>query len=119
MAIHPNALGKAVAEIRAAKGWTQKHIAEVSGFTVNYLSLIENGERVLSLDGLNRLAKAFDVPAEWIMFLAGGPNTGKYKRLTEATKAAIRSVIAGVEEKANARDTCGADVIRGTSQPKA
>ena len=56
MEIHPKGLGKAVAEVRRARGVTQKEVAKLSGFTVNFLSLVENGERALSLDGLNRLA---------------------------------------------------------------
>ncbi len=94
MEIHPKGLGKAVADVRRSRAMTQRLVAERSGFTVNYLSLVENGERVLSLDGLNRLAKAFKVPVEWIVFLGAEPRKGRFAGLSEATKDAIKAAIA-------------------------
>lgn len=92
--IETKKLGQAIGEIRRLRGLTQKAVAEKTGLTINFMSLIENGERSVSLETLNRLAKAFQVPAEWITFLAGGkPKNPAFVQLSEVTKEAIRAAL--------------------------
>jgi transcriptional regulator with XRE-family HTH domain len=100
MALDAVELGKAIAQIRKARGLTQKAVAEQSGLTVNYLSLLENGERQPSTETLNRLSKVFQVPAEWIPFLGAkaGPYHSPLAELSKATKEAMWSAIAALNE---------------------
>ena len=104
MTLNPDAVGRAVGEIRTAKGLTQKQLAAQTGLTVNFLSLLENGRRGASLDVVNKLAAALGVPAEFILFLAGdgraGGRTKAFGKLAEVTKDAIRALIAAEPEPA-------------------
>lgn len=71
MKIDASRFGQALKRIRKLRGVTQPVLAEWVGLSVNYLSLVENGERVVSIDALNRLAEALDVPARFLSFLGG------------------------------------------------
>jgi transcriptional regulator with XRE-family HTH domain len=105
MALNPNKLGQAIAEIRRERRLTQRDVAERVGLTVNYISLIENGERQLSLDALNRLAEVFKVPAELVAFLGSEPTEAEgihpdLAELVVETKETIRAAIAADAEVA-------------------
>jgi transcriptional regulator with XRE-family HTH domain len=97
MTLNPNAIGRTLGEIRRAKGLTQREVASQTGLTVNYLSLLENGQRGPSMDVVNKLANALRVPAEFILFLAGdgisASKAGDYRELFKATKDAILELI--------------------------
>lgn len=55
------ALGKRVREVRHARGLTQEGLAEQLGVTPRYLAGIERGERNLTLDSVDALAKQLEV----------------------------------------------------------
>ena len=55
------ALGERVREVRHARGLTQEGLAEQLGVTPRYLAGIERGERNLTLDSVDALAKQLDV----------------------------------------------------------
>jgi transcriptional regulator with XRE-family HTH domain len=74
MSINTEKLGKAIAELRRKRGLTQKTIAEATELTVNYISLVENGERTMSLETLNRFSAALRIPAEFLSFLGSIPS---------------------------------------------
>lgn len=97
MGLNPEALGRTIGEIRKARGLTQRQVAEHTGLTVNYLSLVENGQRGVSVEVVNQLADVFGLPSELILFLAGdgGVNgdAGAFADLIDATKGAIRALI--------------------------
>lgn len=97
MAIDEKELGKAIAEVRGLRGLTQRQLADGAGLTVNYISLLENAERSVSIDTLNRLADVLKVPAEWILFL-GGKSHGRssdpaFTKLARTTKEAMRAYL--------------------------
>lgn len=52
---------------RKAAGWTQKELAERSGFGQPSLSNLENGITGISLEGLQLLAKALDVSVNYLL----------------------------------------------------
>jgi len=98
MTISSKELGRAIAEVRRLRGLTQKAVSERSGLTINYLSLVENGERNVSFDALNKIAEALRVPAGWLTFLGGdtpaGPLAGEeFAELHEATRETLRAAI--------------------------
>jgi len=102
MAIKPEAVGRTIGTIRKAKGLTQRQVATETGLTVNYLSLLENGQRGVSVEVANKLATTLRVPAEFILFLAGDGKAdgkaGKFGELFGATKDAILALIAAESE---------------------
>lgn len=70
-------------------------MAERSGLTLNYISLLETGQRSPSIEAINSLAKALDVPAQFLVFLgSNAPKKGPLKDLFAETEAAIRTALA-------------------------
>jgi transcriptional regulator with XRE-family HTH domain len=97
MGIEAQSLGLAIKEVRQIRKLTQKDVADKSGLTVNYLSLVENGARNIQTETLNAIAKALRVPTQWIVFLGGEvPSRGtpsNFAPLDAATKELIRQTI--------------------------
>src|SRR5262245_31030567 len=105
MTLDAKTLGEAIADVRKRRGLTQREVAEAAGLTINYVSLVENGARAPSQEGLNSLATALGVPAGWITFLAESPDRSAmpkpFAKLTKVTRdlllAAIDAETNGVE----------------------
>ena len=55
-------LAKKIRLLRAARGWSQETLAELCGFFRSYIANIESGKHNVSLDNLERIAEAFEVP---------------------------------------------------------
>lgn len=60
-------IGKHLRDLRAAKGLTQRHVEDRTGILCCYLSRIENGRTVPSVDTLEKLAAAYEIPL-WKIF---------------------------------------------------
>lgn len=60
-------LGAQVREIRRARGLTQEALAEELEVTPRYLAGIERGERNLTLDSVDALAKQLGVEAQALL----------------------------------------------------
>lgn len=52
-------LANSVQRLRQARGWSQEELAARCGLHRTYVGAIERGERNITLDTLDRLAKAF------------------------------------------------------------
>lgn len=50
-------------ELRTARGWKQKDLAERIGATQSTISQLESGERQPSFDLVRSLCRAFEIPA--------------------------------------------------------
>jgi len=61
--------GRNVRQARKDKGWTQEQLAFEAGVKRAYLSEVENGQRNVSLDIVEKLAKALGVSPETLMLL--------------------------------------------------
>jgi len=55
-------LAKKIKLLRATRGWSQETLAELCGFSRSYIANIESGKHNLSLDNLERIAEAFELP---------------------------------------------------------
>jgi transcriptional regulator with XRE-family HTH domain len=55
------AFGNRVRENRKAKGISQEKLADLAGMHRTYIGAIERGEQNVSVDNINRLAKALKV----------------------------------------------------------
>ena len=55
-------LAKKIKLLRATRGWSQETLAELCGFSRSYIANIEAGKHNVSLDNLERIAEAFEVP---------------------------------------------------------
>lgn len=65
-------VGTEVRRWRQTRGLTLAQVGDASGLNVGYLSQIENGKAVPSLDALAAIAGALDVPIAWL-FLDSAP----------------------------------------------
>ena len=65
-------VGGEVRRWRQARGLTLAQVGEGSGLNVGYLSQIENGKAIPSLDALVAIAAALEVPVAWL-FLDSAP----------------------------------------------
>ena len=54
-------LGRRIAELRKAKGFTQEALAEKTGYSVEFISLVERGINAPSVAGCAAVAKALGV----------------------------------------------------------
>lgn len=60
-------IGKHLRDLRMAKGLTQHSVEDRTGILCCYLSRIENGRTVPSVDTLEKLAAAYEIPL-WKIF---------------------------------------------------
>jgi transcriptional regulator with XRE-family HTH domain len=56
------AIGNRIRELREAKGLSQEEIEQRTGLLRCYISLVENGRTIPSLENLERLAAALEIP---------------------------------------------------------
>jgi len=56
-----HALGKRVRKLRKIKKWSQEKMAEASGMHWTYIGQVERGERNLTLQSIQAIAKAFNI----------------------------------------------------------
>ena len=69
-------IGQRLRQLREEKGLSQGDIEKASGLLRCYISRVENGHTVPSLDTLERFAVALDVPLYWLFYSGGGtPST--------------------------------------------
>lgn len=54
-------LGRRIAELRRNKGFTQEQFAEKSGYSIEFVSLVERGVNAPAVAGLEKIAKALGV----------------------------------------------------------
>jgi transcriptional regulator with XRE-family HTH domain len=54
-------LGRRIAELRKAKNYTQEKLAEKTGYSVEFISLVERGVNAPSVSGCSHVAKALGV----------------------------------------------------------
>lgn len=62
-------IGNTIKEIRKRKGFSQQELAKKSEVSQTYLSQIENGERNPTLEVLQKISVALDIPFPVLSFL--------------------------------------------------
>lgn len=97
MAIDKLLLGKAIRQIRELRGVSQAALAKESGLQGNSVALIERGQRGVSMETLNALAEALDVPAACLAMLGtskiagSGDSAGLVKSLQKLIWATVNA----------------------------
>lgn len=56
-------LGSAIRRLRKAKGYSQERFADLCGLHRTYMGSVERGERNVSLDNIERIAKRLGITA--------------------------------------------------------
>lgn len=81
MALHlSRAFGRAVREIRVERGLSQAAVAEAAGVDRAYYGHVERATKSPTLDTVERVARALDVPASVIFELAERLDSGPLNR---------------------------------------
>ncbi|WP_338707396.1 helix-turn-helix transcriptional regulator [Paenibacillus amylolyticus] len=63
-----NTVGERIRAIRKTKGLTQQQLAELSGLDDAYIGSVERGERNFSIDTLEKIVTALQIPAIELFF---------------------------------------------------
>ncbi|MEH2223111.1 helix-turn-helix transcriptional regulator [Nostoc sp.] len=91
-------LNEALRLMRVFHDLAQKELAEKLGISKSYLSEIESGKKVPTLDLLNRYSEVFDIPVSSIMFFSESLNkdvrTEKLRTFVSSKIIAILNFIA-------------------------
>jgi transcriptional regulator with XRE-family HTH domain len=86
--------GKALKLARAARGLSQKELAERAGMDASYISLLESEKRVPTVTTLEALAKALSIPLHLLVLL--GADESELRGLTAEQGAEIASSLLGI-----------------------
>ena len=62
-------LGSQIKELRRLKGYTQAELAELAGVSMHYIGCVERGERTISLQALERIARILEVEISTLFLL--------------------------------------------------
>jgi transcriptional regulator with XRE-family HTH domain len=77
-------IGQRLQELRSARGWSQGDIEKRTGLFRCYISRVENGHTIPSLETLERLASAFEIELYQLFFTGDG----KPKQVSGSTGSA-------------------------------
>lgn len=84
-------VGKRVRELRKARGWTLEQLAEKAGKHYTYIGGLERGDRNVTLEVLNSVAIALEVPLRSLFQLERHPLEEKLNAPSDDILAAINS----------------------------
>lgn len=89
-----------IAEVRKAAGLSQAEMADRLGLSRNFISLVENGNRIPSDRTIADICRVFGVNRVWLETGVGEPFQPKDKR--EELKAVFADVLSGRQSEKNA-----------------
>ncbi len=100
----PMSLSARLIQLRRERDWTQQDVADQVGLHVNQIKRYEAGSAQPSLEGLKKIAKAFSVSTDWLLFedAERGPDEDlklqfeAMNQLTPDEKAVARAVLEGL-----------------------
>ncbi len=67
-------ISKALTLCRTQKGLSKSKLAELSGVSISYISLLEQGKRDPSITSITKICSALNIPTTIFMFLASDTN---------------------------------------------
>jgi transcriptional regulator with XRE-family HTH domain len=83
-------IGETIRNFRLQKGMSQGDIEKRTGLLRCYLSRVENGHTIPSLDTLAKIASAMDVPLGNFFADSGSENGGTTKAVPQLTEDEVR-----------------------------
>ena len=81
--------GRNLRSLRISQDWTQEHLAERLGVSVNFVSFVERGIKSPSFDRLERIAKVFRVPVAQLFEM--GRKNSERQRVDRGSKIRNKS----------------------------
>ncbi len=83
-------IGETIRNFRLQKGMSQGDIEKRTGLLRCYLSRVENGHTIPSLDTLAKIASAMDVPLGSFFADGAGDSTGPARSVPQLTEEEVR-----------------------------
>lgn len=92
-------VGDNIRKLRRERGWTQVFVAESLGVTAPFLTMIESGQRGMSIDFIESISELFDVPPA-VLFANEEPEKSKKenKKLENLKKRLTKKMTKTIEE---------------------
>lgn len=84
-------LGSSIKKCRQIKGLTLESLANKTGLSKSYLSLVESDKRGLSIEALTKVSGALAVPMQLIIYLAS--ETNEIEEMDESLKVQFDRLI--------------------------
>lgn len=81
--------GRNLRYLRISQNWTQEHLAERLGVSVNFVSFVERGIKSPSFDRLEQIAKVFRIPVAQLFELGG--TSSERQRVDRGSKSRGKS----------------------------
>lgn len=94
-----------VKELREARGWSVRQLAEKAGFSHGYIVRIENGERGLSVKVARRIASALEKPVSDVLALNSGTKPAEESTSPDEAEPYVANADDPVMHRLNARDS--------------
>ena len=60
-------MGRNIRDLRIQKGYSQKKLAEIARMNVVYIGSVERGERNITVENLDIIAKALSIPTHLLL----------------------------------------------------
>ena len=116
----PMSLSARLIQLRRERDWTQQDVADQVGLHVNQVKRYEAGSAQPSLEGLKKLARAFSVSTDWLLFedAERGPDEDlrlqfeAMSQLSPEEKGVARAVLEGLLLKHAARQWVGPHTVK-------
>ena len=91
-------MGKRIQHLRKHHGYTQEHLAEMMGVSIQMISNLERGIKAIRIDNLIHLSQILEVSTDYI--LTGKENrqdfhslTSRIARLSDEDRATIEMIV--------------------------
>lgn len=92
-------VGDNIRKLRRERGWTQAFVAESLGVTAPFMTMIESGQRGMSIDFIENISEFFDVPPASLFSAEEQKNSEKgNKKLENLKKRLTKKMIKTIEE---------------------
>ena len=117
MAFDAQKLGSAVKKLRLGSGYTQAELGQQMGLTQAAVVMIEQGKRGVSMETLDKLGKALNVPAECLSILAFR-SISNAKEIADLSQSLQKLIFAVVDARSSTtKQTKSASPSRVRSKP--
>ncbi len=67
-------IGMRIRQVRKARGWSQRALAEKCGISMSFLGHIERGSRIMSMETFANICTALDARADGLLWGVAGPS---------------------------------------------
>ena len=92
-------VGDNIRRLRRERGWTQAFVAESVGVTAPFLTMVESGQRGMSIDFLENISELFDVQPAVLFSQQINKNEDEKKIYIETLKKQLAKKINKVVEE--------------------